>query len=88
MSAPGFVLTCPLARTVCPTTTVQRRTRPLLRLTSQSYKNIRDSIPEKRRLKFAAQDGYGPLCKFLVVPVTIVNDERTNEIRVVEDSSW
>ncbi|KAF5129570.1 hypothetical protein E5D57_005900 [Metarhizium anisopliae] len=49
---------------------------------SQSYKNIRDSIPEERRLEFAAQDGCGPLCEFLAVPVTIVNDERTNEVVV------
>ncbi|KAH0598624.1 hypothetical protein MHUMG1_03927 [Metarhizium humberi] len=68
------------------TVQVRRRTRPLLRLTSQSYKNIRDSIPEERRLEFAAQDGYGPLCEFLAVPVTIVNDERTNEVVVDRDS--
>lgn len=44
------------------------------------YKRFRDEIPEARRFEYQIQDGWGPLCAYLEVPVPTVRDERTGEV--------
>ncbi|PTB62560.1 hypothetical protein BBK36DRAFT_1172324 [Trichoderma citrinoviride] len=43
------------------------------------YKRFRDEIPEERRIEYRVQDGWGPLCAYLDVPVPTVRDEATGE---------
>ncbi|KAL7906330.1 hypothetical protein GGI35DRAFT_105410 [Trichoderma velutinum] len=43
------------------------------------YKRFRDEIPEARRFEYKVQDGWGPLCEYLEVPVPTVKDEQTGE---------
>ncbi|KAK5988960.1 hypothetical protein PT974_10458 [Cladobotryum mycophilum] len=47
---------------------------------NRQYQEFRDRIPEERRLEFKVQDGWGPLCEFLEVPVPMVKDETTGEM--------
>lgn len=44
------------------------------------YRAFRDAIPAERRLEFRVQDGWGPLCEHLGVPVPMVEDEATGEL--------
>ncbi|KAH6604324.1 hypothetical protein Trco_007770 [Trichoderma cornu-damae] len=46
------------------------------------YRRFRDEIPEARRLEYRVQDGWGPLCAYLEVPVPTVRDAETG--RMVE----
>jgi hypothetical protein len=44
------------------------------------YKRFRDEIPEERRFEYQVQDGWGPLCAYLEVPVPMIQDEETGEM--------
>ncbi|KAL7921063.1 hypothetical protein ACQKWADRAFT_296817 [Trichoderma austrokoningii] len=45
-----------------------------------TYRRFRDEIPEERRIEYRIQEGWGPLCAYLEVPVPMVRDEETGEM--------
>ncbi|PTB36557.1 hypothetical protein M441DRAFT_62031 [Trichoderma asperellum CBS 433.97] len=45
-----------------------------------TYQRFRDEIPEQRRLEYRIEEGWGPLCEYLQVPVPMVRDEETGEM--------
>ncbi|RFU76177.1 hypothetical protein TARUN_6051 [Trichoderma arundinaceum] len=45
-----------------------------------TYQRFRDEIPEERRFEYQVQDGWGPLCAYLQVPVPMVRDEETGDM--------
>lgn len=47
---------------------------------TSTYRRFRDEIPEERRIEYRIQDGWGPLCAYLEVPVPMVRDEETGEM--------
>lgn len=44
------------------------------------YNRFRDGIPEERRFEYQVQDGWGPLCAYLEVPVPQIRDDKTGEL--------
>lgn len=47
---------------------------------NNQYKEFRDRIPAERRMEFRVQDGWGPLCEYLEVPVPMIKDEETGKM--------
>ncbi|PON24733.1 hypothetical protein TGAM01_v206241 [Trichoderma gamsii] len=47
---------------------------------TSTYQRFRDEIPEGRRIEYEIQEGWGPLCAYLEVPVPMVRDEETGEM--------
>ena len=46
-----------------------------------TYDNFRERIPAERRIEWNVRDGWEPLCKHLGVPVPMVRDDITGEMR-------
>ncbi|UKZ71310.1 uncharacterized protein TrAtP1_012270 [Trichoderma atroviride] len=44
---------------------------------TSTYQRFRDEIPEERRIEYEIQEGWGPLCAYLQVPVPMVRDGET-----------
>ncbi|KAM0458787.1 hypothetical protein ACHAPV_005776 [Trichoderma viride] len=47
---------------------------------TSTYQRFRDEIPEERRIEYQIQEGWGPLCAYLEVPVPMVRDEETGDM--------
>lgn len=47
---------------------------------TSTYRRFRDEIPEQRRIEYQIQEGWGPLCAHLQVPIPMVRDEETGEL--------
>ncbi|KAL6903089.1 hypothetical protein GGI43DRAFT_401228 [Trichoderma evansii] len=47
---------------------------------TSTYQRFRDEIPEDRRIEYQIQEGWGPLCAYLEVPIPTVRDEGTGEM--------
>lgn len=43
------------------------------------YDEFREHIPAERRIEYKVQDGWGPLCEYLEVPIPMVKDEVTGK---------
>lgn len=47
---------------------------------TSTYQRFRDEILEERRIEYQIQEGWGPLCAYLEVPIPMVRDEETGDM--------